>query len=113
MANEIGKIFAVDFDGVIVTDEYPNIGNPNKHAIDKLKIFKEHGDIIILWTCRVGEKLEEAIEWCKKNGIEFDYVNENVPYYVNLYGSDSRKIFADYYIDDKNASFVEKPEIFI
>ena len=53
-------------------------------------------------TCRCGNQLEEAVEWCRKWELEFDAVNENLPEIIERYGSDGRKIYADVYIDDKS-----------
>lgn len=95
-------IYAVDFDGTLCTDEYPNIGYPNTPLINRLIKKKLQGDIIILWTCRCGEYLDKAIEWCKSYGLEFNYINENDKDHLAKYGGiESRKIYADYYIDDK------------
>ena len=99
-------IFAVDFDGTLVTNAYPNIGEPKWDIINfckkRQKLFK---DTIILWTCRTGKYLEEALHFLITN-CDFiaDYVNENAPYDKSLYPSESRKIGADYYIDDKAVS---------
>ena len=35
-------------------------------------------------------------------GLEFDAVNENLQMMIDKYGSDSRKVYADCYIDDRN-----------
>ena len=95
-------IYAVDFDGTIVTDEYPAIGKPNKDLITWLLDCRRRGDKIILWTCRAGEKLDEAVRWCLYiYGLEFDAVNANLPEMVEQFGSDPRKIFADVFIDDR------------
>lgn len=94
------KIIAVDFDGTLVNNKYPYIENPNMSLINYIK---EHRNcyIWILWTCRQGEQLKLAVDWLKnEQGIEFDYINENVPWLINKYG-DTRKIYADIYIDDK------------
>ena len=98
-------IIAVDFDGTLCEDKFPFIGNPKIETINILNSFKKkYGDglILILWTCRVGERLEEAVEWSKQHGISFDLINENYPPDVEFYGSDCRKIHADIYIDDKS-----------
>lgn len=95
------NIIAVDFDGTLCTDCYPNIGIPNLALIYLLKRLKSQGSQIILWTCRCGKELEAARKWCEGFGLQFDAVNENVPLIIEQYGSDSRKIFADVYIDDK------------
>ena len=62
---------------------------------------KNQGKKVILWTCRCGDLLEEAVAWCRMFGLEFDAVNENVAQTLEQYGTESRKISADVYIDDK------------
>lgn len=94
-------IIAVDFDGTLCADKYPDIGHPNSLMIAVLIDARKEGSKVILWTCRSGEKLKAAVDWCKRRGLEFDAVNENVPEAIEKYGGDSRKIFADVYIDDK------------
>ena len=95
------RIIAVDFDGTLCTDCYPEVGLPNIPLIRLLKELKQQGRQLILWTCRCGKQLEDAKEWCTKFGLEFDAINGNVPQIIEKYGSDSRKIYADVYIDDK------------
>jgi len=92
---------AVDFDGTIVEHEYPEIGKPKMFAFETLKALQERGDRLILWTYRAGDKLNEAVEYCKKNGIEFYAVNKNYPEEI-FDDTISRKIIADVYIDDRN-----------
>ena len=94
-------IIAVDFDGTIVADAYPKIGKPMLFAFDTLKKLQSEGHRLILWTYRNGEKLEEAVLFCKKNGIEFYAVNKNFPE-ENYDEKESRKIHADVFIDDRN-----------
>ena len=96
------KIVAVDFDGTLCTDCYPAIGMPNVRLISLLRELRAQGRQVILWTCRCGAYLEEAVEWCRRFGLEFDAVHENVPETLAQYGSDSRKISADVYIDDRS-----------
>lgn len=92
---------AVDFDGTIVDHEYPKIGKPKLFAFETLKALQDRGDQLILWTYRAGKELEEAVEFCRKNGIEFYAVNKNYP--EEVYDETiSRKIIADIYIDDRN-----------
>lgn len=95
------QILAVDFDGCLCESKWPEIGAPNTRLIERLKRRIKQGDKLILWTCREGEQLREAVAWCKAHGLEFDAVNANLPEMNALYGNDSRKIGADYYIDDK------------
>ncbi|MFO7844792.1 MAG: hypothetical protein R6V16_13360 [Bacteroidales bacterium] len=92
---------AVDFDGTIVDHEYPEIGKPKLFAFETLKALQDKGVSLILWTFRAGKELEEAVEFCKKNGIEFYAVNKNYPEEI-FDDSISRKINADIYIDDRN-----------
>ncbi|HRW62479.1 MAG TPA: hypothetical protein P5132_03275 [Bacteroidales bacterium] len=92
---------AVDFDGTIVEHEYPKIGKTKLFAFETLKELQNQGHQLILWTYRAGKELDEAVEFCRKNGIEFYAVNKNYPEEV-FDDSISRKINADIYIDDKN-----------
>lgn len=94
-------IIAVDFDGTLCENKYPEIGKPNKKVISELKARKENGDRIILWTCRTGNKLKAAVHWCEKRGLVFDRVNENLPEIIEKYGEDCRKITATEYWDDR------------
>ena len=99
----MGQIIAVDFDGTLFDTEWPSvIKEPNTDLIDFLKDRKAEGDSIILWTCRCGKDLEVAVNACAEQGLIFDAVNENLPDMIEKFGGDSRKIFADKYIDDKN-----------
>ena len=103
------KIIAVDFDGTLYTDNYPYIGDPIWRTINYCKKEKENGAILILWTCRNGSDLTEAIELCKIVGLTFDYVNENAKKIMFGDKIDSRKIYADEYIDDKAINVNDLP----
>lgn len=95
------KVIAVDFDGCICQLAWPSIGEPNWEIINALKEEKAKGTKLILWSCRCGDLLDEAIKACAEWGITFDAVNENIPDRLLKYGySDSRKISADEYWDD-------------
>lgn len=95
------RIIAVDFDGTLAVTKFPEIIEPFPKMIRHCRKLREGGAILILWTCRCGKDLEEAVEWCRKQGLEFDYVNENVPGNIGHFENDCRKIFAHEYIDDK------------
>jgi hypothetical protein len=92
---------AIDFDGTIVEDDYPNVGKPRIFAFETLKKLQEDGHRLILWTYRSGLRLEEAVEFCKDNGINFYAVNKSFPEEQFDY-TKSRKIHADLFIDDRN-----------
>lgn len=94
-------IIAIDFDGTIVEDAYPGIGTPMLFAFETIKKLQSEGHRLILWTYRSGQKLEEAVAFCKKNDIEFYAVNKNYPE-EEFDGEISRKINADIFIDDRN-----------
>ncbi|MDD4990815.1 MAG: hypothetical protein PHR83_01160 [Paludibacter sp.] len=95
-------IIAVDFDGTIVTHEYPRIGKEIPFAIDTLKRLQQRPDnLIVLWTVREGKELEEAVEYCRKRGLEFYAVNSNYPEETKKH-EEPRKIQADLFIDDRN-----------
>lgn len=104
-------IFAVDFDGTLVENAYPNIGYPHKEVIEFFKDRQKKGDVIILWTCRTGKHLEDAVNFISLLGLTPDYVNENAPWDKDLYPIESRKIGADYYIDDKAISVYNIAEL--
>jgi hypothetical protein len=95
------KVIAVDFDGTIVEHAYPGIGKEMLFAFATLKELQNRGHKLILWTFRSGELLQEAVEYCRKNGVEFYAVNKNYPEEV-LTENISRKINADIFIDDRN-----------
>ena len=91
-------IVAVDFDGTLSLDaQYPNIGRFNTPLYEALMKLRGIGWSIVLWTCREGKELREAVIWCANNGLEFDAINENPPEVPFK----SRKVVADMYVDDR------------
>lgn len=95
-------VIAVDFDGTIVTHEYPEIGKEIPFAIETLKKLQNDFQCrLILWSVRQGDLLQEAVEFCRGRGLEFYAVNSNYPEATPTSG-ESRKINADLFIDDKN-----------
>ncbi len=102
MYEEVANVkIAVDFDGTIVEHQYPEIGKEKLFAFETLREMQKRGFKLILWTVRSGEKLDEAVEFCRKKGIEFYAVNKNYPEEV-IDDDFARKIEADIYIDDRN-----------
>lgn len=92
---------AVDFDGTIVDHEYPAIGKEKLFAFITLKELQKRGALLILWTFREGKELQEAVDYCSQNGIEFYAVNRNYPEEQWTDGA-PRKINVDIFIDDRN-----------
>ena len=103
------KIIAVDFDGTLCANRYPDIGYANCELIHHIKEQQEYGAKLILWTCRSGELLDDAVAWCKDMGLTFDAVNQNLPEIIEAFGSDTRKVFANEYIDDLASTRFELP----
>ena len=95
------KIIAVDFDGTLCEDKWPEIGEPRWSVINYCKDEQKKGAKIILWTCREGVEAVNAIMWCLDHGLNPDECNNNLPQIIGEFGGDRRKIFADEYIDDK------------
>ena len=94
---------AVDFDGTIVTHEYPKIGKEIPFAIQTLKMLQQDGHKLILWSVRKDELLEDAVRWCRERGLEFYAVNKEYPeeeMQNNIFYS--RKLKVDLWIDDRN-----------
>ena len=77
-------IIAVDFDGTIVEHNYPKIGKEIPFAIATLKKLQAEHHLLILWTVREGGLLQEAVDYCRRRGLEF------------------YAVCADMYIDDCN-----------
>ena len=107
MERTLPYIVAVDFDGTLCENKFPNIGKPKAEVIQAIKEYQSFGWKIILWTCRNNGYLTQALEWCKSQGLEFDAVNENLPEVEEMFGGYTRKIYADVYIDDKNVLLKE------
>ncbi len=96
-------IIAVDFDGTIVENRYPEIGREMPFAVQTLKMLQNEGHQLILWTVRNGRTLQKAVEWCEQRGLKFYSVNKN--YDEEEHHSDSHhsvKVKADIFIDDRN-----------
>tara|TARA_Y100000034_G_scaffold104648_1_gene131366 strand:- start:22910 stop:23272 length:363 start_codon:yes stop_codon:yes gene_type:complete len=99
------NLISIDFDGTIVVHDFPRIGEPMPHAFEVMKELQEAGFKLILNTCREdhGKKkyLTEAVEFCKKHGVEFRSVNET-RLEDEFRPEGGRKVYAKVYIDDRN-----------
>ena len=103
------SIYAVDFDKTLTIGsyEFPDTGRPNIGLFHFLIEKQRSGHSIILWTCREGAELDTAVSYCRQMGLEFNAVNDNLPRMKEAWGNNPRKIFADYYIDDRSVSNYE------
>ena len=106
------RIIAVDFDGTLCENKWPDIGEANYELIAYILGEQLKGSKIILWTCRAEERLEKALEWCEDKGLIFDAVNENLPEVIEAFGGDTRKIYADEYIDDQFTTRFKLPFVY-
>lgn len=94
-------ILAIDFDGTIVDDRYPQIGNLRKDAAETIQQLHADGHYIIIWSCRTDRKKYEMMDYLVQNDIPYHQINKSNPDNVAKYGIDTRKVYADVYIDDK------------
>ncbi len=94
-------IIAVDFDGTLVEDKFPEIGEVRYNTWQQLVRAQNKGAKIILWTSRDHERLKEAVEFCVERGLHFDAINSNLDECQVLFNNDTRKVYANEYWDDK------------
>jgi len=99
--SKVPKVWAVDFDGTLCDNRWPQIGDPHAEMIQILKLAQASGVQLILWTCREGDLLRQAVDWCAGQGLIFAAVNDNLPDRVASYEHNPRKVGADLYIDDR------------
>lgn len=97
-------IIAVDFDGILCEDQFPEIGKPHYEMVSFVREMMDMGHEVVLWTSRVDKPLEDAVKWCEDRGLHFCAVNDNAPSnkerYKDQYPNGTRKVRADIYIDD-------------
>lgn len=94
-------IIAVDFDGTLCENNWPEIGRPNRPLLEAVKLLRQLGALLVLWSCREGDDLRDAVEWCAQQGLGFDAVNENCACVIDYFDWNTRKIHADEYWDDR------------
>jgi hypothetical protein len=99
--NNNSKTIAIDFDGTIVEHDYPKIGKEMLFAFATIKELQKKGHKLILFTYRTGSLLNEAVEYCQKNGVEFYAINKNYPE-EEITEDTPRKLNVDIFIDDRN-----------
>ena len=103
-------IIAVDFDGILCENQFPNIGPPNYTMVSFVRELIDMGHEVVLWTSRVDQPLRDAVAWCEDRGLHFCAVNDNAPSnkakYEGLFPGGTRKVDADIYIDDHNPAFL-------
>lgn len=112
MKYERPYIAVIDFDMTIAVTKYPVIIEPIKETVNFIKeLQKRNNWVWVLWTARTGKTLEDALDWLHKNQLYPDFVNENVPYRIIKFGSDTRKVVGHVFIDDRNYGGLKVPPI--
>lgn len=94
-------VLAIDFDGTIAEQMFPLVGDMKHEADVYIRKLYDEGHHIVINTCRSGIYEGLAQTFLKEKGIPYHYINSNMPYLIEEYGQDCRKISADIYIDDK------------
>lgn len=106
----IMMIIAVDFDGVLCNNAFPDIGTPIYQNISLVRQLIDLGHEVVLWTSRADAELENAVKWCNDRGLHFSAINDNAPSniakYKTKYPNGTRKVYADVYIDDHSLSYL-------
>ncbi len=90
------SIIGIDFDGTVVTHEYPHIGE-DAGAVPVLKELVANRNRLILYTMRSGALLDKAKRWFEERKIPLWAVNNNPD---QKSWTSSPKVYAHLYIDD-------------
>jgi len=96
-------IFAIDFDGTIVTNKFPEIGELMPNAKKVINALYSAGHTILVWTCRSFDEHTDAsiydvARFLAKEQIKVNGINVNAP---SVVFNPFPKIYADIYIDDR------------
>ena len=94
-------IIAIDFDETLHTGTWPQIGQPKAFAPDTLRRLNEAGPYLIIWTCREGKEQTDAANSLLMQNIPLNRMNDNQPENTRKYGTNTRKVNADLYLDDR------------
>ncbi|MDD4053130.1 MAG: hypothetical protein PHR28_14690 [candidate division Zixibacteria bacterium] len=94
-------VLAIDFDGTIAIDRYPEVGRLKRQAKEYLDRLYDDGHRIIINSCRAGYGEDKMRQFLDAQGIRYHAINSNLPDRIAAYQNDCRKVGADLYIDDK------------
>lgn len=103
-------IIAVDFDGTLCENNWPDIGRENRRMLEVIPLLRQLGVQMVLWSCREEGDLADALDWCRQRGVEFDAANDNCPCIVEYFEWNTRKIHADEYWDDRAVAVCFDPK---
>lgn len=95
------RAIAIDFDGTLFKTRWPEILEPNRYVIMRALEEQKNGAQLILWTCREGKLLADALAACEKEGLHFDAVNDSPEDWKRIWGTSPRKVGATEYWDDR------------
>lgn len=95
------KVIAIDFDGTIATLSFPQVGELVPMAREVINTWYDVGHTILIHTCRTGRRQGYAEDFLEEYNIKYHWINTNAPEVVTTYRTDTRKLSADLYIDDK------------
>jgi hydroxymethylpyrimidine pyrophosphatase-like HAD family hydrolase len=105
-------VLGIDFDGTIVEEAFPNIGAIKPRTVELMEKAMWAGHLIVVWTARSGQAEIDAINFLKENKIPYHYVNENPEDPYAIKGEQGRKIFCDYYLDDRGIHIDDIDKLF-
>lgn len=94
-------VIAIDFDDTIAENMYPEVGRMKPHAKEIINKLYDEGHEIIIWTCRWDDAADKARDFLAQHGIKYHKFNEHIDWALEEFKNDTRKIYADIYIDDK------------
>lgn len=100
----MNKVIAIDFDGTLFENRFPAIGEPRMRVIKKALEEQLHGADLVLWTCREGKLLDDALAACAEYGLYFSAVNDSTDEWKKEFDNSPRKIGASEYWDDKSVN---------
>ncbi len=103
-------IISADFDGIIARSCWPAIGEPVPGALETLQQWHTDGHKVVIWTCRAGRELAACKQWLDAHNVPYDTIDANLPERIEIYGgSDTRKVSADLYVNDRAAGAPSDP----
>lgn len=98
------RVIAIDFDGCICANDFPNVGAPDWGIISNALSAQAKGASLILWTGREGELLQQAVAACKEWGLHFDAVNDSIEVHTEDSDNPTVRVGATEYWNAKTAA---------
>jgi len=100
-------VLAIDFDGTIVSHNYPEMGELFTHAKECINELYDSGKYyIIIWSCRTNQNEADMIKFLNENGIRYHSINENCPEFIAkcelVKCGLPRKLYYDILVDDRS-----------